>query len=373
MGGWYLKLKPLVLSATSNIFIGHILCIVDPNFNAMKYRLKIAGLFLSFLSINLFNSCKKDKSALPGLPMVKTLTVIEISYTSATSGGNITSDGGSPVVSRGICWDTLFEPTVNKCKTIEEGGSGLFKSSMDHLVQNTLYYLRAYAINSAGIAYGNQENFTTSSGKQTGKVSDIDGNNYDTIIIGTQTWMKENLKTTRFNNGLPIHIVPDNQEWYNLLTPGYCWYDNDLDNKTIYGALYNWYTLDSASNGYRNICPIGWHVPTAEDWIILSTYLGGDSVAGGKLKESGIIHWQKPNFGANNETGFTSFPGGCRDFDGSFYAIGSYGFWWSSTEFIIGGALCWYLSYDNEGSYSYGRFEQDGFSVRCIKDKPGGR
>src|SRR5664280_120922 len=368
-----LKTKSLVLSPTSNIFIGPILCIVDPNFNAMKYRLKIAGLFLSFLSINLCNSCKKDKSALSGLPTVKTLTVTEISFTSATSGGNITSDGGSPVVSRGICWDTLFEPTVNKCLTIEEGGTGLFNSNMNHLRQSTFYYIRAYAVNSVGIGYGNQENFTTLTGKLPGKISDIEGNNYDTIVIGTQTWMKENLKTTRFNNGSPIPFVPDNQEWYNLMKPGYCWYENNLNNKTTLGALYNWYALDSVSNGYRNICPTGWHVSTDEDWIILSTYLGGDSVAGGKLKEAGIIHWQKPNFGANNETGFTGIPGGCRDFDGSFHGIGSYGFWWSSTDFVIGGALCWYMSYDNEGYYNYGRFEQDGFSVRCVKDNPGGR
>jgi uncharacterized protein (TIGR02145 family) len=331
--------------------------------------LKITGLFLSILSISLFYSCKKDKSALPVLPTVKTLAVTEISYTTASSGGNVTNDGGSPIVSRGICWDTLFNPTINKSKTIEGSGSGVFKSNMNNLVQNTFYYLRAYATNSAGLAYGNQENFTTPPSKQPGTVSDIDGNNYDTIVIGTQTWMKENLKTTRFNNGFPIPIVANDLEWNNLTTPGYCWYDNSLNNKTTYGALYNWYTLDSASNGYRNICPTNWHVPTDKDWFILTTYLGGESIAGGNLKEVGIIHWQKPNIGANNSTGFTGLPGGCRDFDGSFYVIGSYGFWWSSTDFVIGGAWCRYMSYDDVGAYSYARFEQDGFSVRCIKDK----
>jgi uncharacterized protein (TIGR02145 family) len=335
----------------------------------MKDIFRYSGVFLL---IFLIYSCKKDKSALPSLPTIITGNVTEISCTSATSGGNITNDGGSPIVSRGVCWNNFYNPTIENSKTIEGNGSGSFRCNITQLVQNSYYYLRAYAINSTGIAYGNQESFITHSCNLPGTVTDVEGNFYDTVTIGTQTWMKENLKTTRYNNGLPIPIVTDDREWNNLTSPGYCWYENNLNNKIDYGVLYNWYSVDSASNGYRNICPVGWHVPTDDDWTKLSTYLGGESVAGGKLKETGLIHWQNPNTGADNETGFTALPGGCRDFDGSFHGIGSFGFWWSSTGFVIGGAWCWYLSYNDSGEYSYGRYEQDGFSVRCIKDnKPG--
>ncbi|MCX6254507.1 MAG: fibrobacter succinogenes major paralogous domain-containing protein [Bacteroidia bacterium] len=316
------------------------------------------------LIIILIHSCIKEK---PALPTVTTTAVTEISYTTATSGGNVTNDGGTPVVSRGVCWNTSFDPTIENSKTIEGSGLGSFTSNITQLTPNTLFYLRAYATNSAGTAYGDQVSFTTS-----GTITDADGNIYNTITIGTQTWMKENLKTTRYINGTAIPLVTARFEWYYLTTPGYCWYDNNATNKATNGALYNWYAVDAGSNGNNNACPTGWHVPTDAEWATLITFLGGDSIAAGKLKETGMIHWQSPNTGATNETGFTALPGGGRDFDGAFYDIGSNGHWWSSTEFVTGGAWSWYMSYDGSGGYRQGRFEQDGFSVRCIKDnKPG--
>lgn len=332
----------------------------------MKNIYKISGVILF---IFLIYCCKKEKHVYPILPDITTSIVTDISYTTAASGGNVTNDGGAPVTSRGVCWDTSYNPTIENSKTIEGSGSGLFTSNISQLVQNTFYYLRAYAINSAGTAYGNQENFTTRWHDQPGTVTDADGNFYDTIAIGPQTWMKENLKSTKYESGEPIPMVTDDLDWFNLTRPGYCWYNNDLNNKTIYGALYNWFTVDQASNGYNNLCPTGWHVPTDHDWDLLMIYLGGDSAAVCKLRESGSSHWQSPNINATNVSGFTALPGGCRDYDGWYYVIGSFGYWWSTTAFVMGGACSRFMGYDGSGGYSYGRFEQDGFSVRCIKDK----
>jgi uncharacterized protein (TIGR02145 family) len=139
-------------------------------------------------------------------------------------------------------------------------------------------------------------------------VTDYDGNVYPTVRIGTQLWMAKNLRTTRLKFGGTIQIVTDNTAWSNLTTPGYCWYNNDeAANKETYGALYNWYTIATT-----NLCPAGWHVPTDDDWEVLTTYLGGYNIAGDKLKEAGTAHWANPNTGATNETGFSALPGGSR-------------------------------------------------------------
>jgi uncharacterized protein (TIGR02145 family) len=303
--------------------------------------------------------CKKKLTEL----IVTTTNVTDITQTTASGGGIVVSDGGAEVTSRGVCWHTSFNPTIVNSKTIDGSGLGTFKSNITQLTPNTFYYYRAYATNSAGTAYGNQENFTTFSNKQTVAVTDADDNIYDTITIGTQTWMKENLKTTKYKNGTIIPLVTDELAWSNLTTPGYCWYINDANNKNTYGALYNWYAVNTG-----NLCPTGWHVPTDDEWTTLTTYLGGESAAVGKLKETGAIHWQISDYKATNETGFSALPGGCRDFDGTFYDMGYYGYWWSSTEFVIGGAWSRFMGYDDSGGYRHGNFEQDGFSVRCIKD-----
>jgi len=145
---------------------------------------------------------------------------------------------------------------------------------------------------------------------ETGSVTDIDGNVYQTVKIGNQWWMMENLKVTSYRNGEAIPNVTDTTEWYNLTTGAYCYYDNDAYNTTIYGRLYNWYSI----NDSRSIAPTGWHVPTDEEWTTVINYLGGESVAGGKLKENGTTHWTSPNNGATNESGFSALPGGYRHF-----------------------------------------------------------
>lgn len=196
-------------------------------------------------------------------------------------------------------------------------------------------------------------------------VTDVDGNLYHTVTIGTQIWMVENLKTTRYNDSTEIPLATGIYEWPVILSPRYCWYDNDISKKNIYGALYNWNAVNSIK-----LCPTGWHVPTDEEWKILTDFLGGESIAGGKLKETGTTHWLDPNKGATNETGFSALPGGARSNFGTFYNIGKEGYWWSSTEssnsfFVV---LNRSLDYDTSYVDRATSFKEFGFSVRCIKD-----
>ena len=197
-------------------------------------------------------------------------------------------------------------------------------------------------------------------------VTDYDGNVYNTVTIGTQVWMAENLKVTHYRNGNAIPNVIDASTWSNLTFGARCYYDNDsVTNVGKYGALYNWYAVVDSSN----ICPLGWHIPTDTEWTTLTTYLGGTSVAGGKLKETGTTHWQSPNTGATNSSGFTALPGGFRYYDnGSFLSDAQYGFWWSATEVATTYAWDRYLTYNNT-SVTWGSDKQKcGLSVRCVKD-----
>jgi uncharacterized protein (TIGR02145 family) len=195
-------------------------------------------------------------------------------------------------------------------------------------------------------------------------VTDIDGNVYYTDTIGTQIWMVENLKTTKYRDGTDISNVTDNTAWTNLSTGAYCDYDNIPSNSNTYGRLYNWYAV----KGALNICPSGWHVPTDDEWTTLTTYLGGESVAGGKLKETGTSHWHSPNTGATNESGFTALPGGNRSMDGGFYYLGYSAYFWHSAEYGTDGAWIRYLDNDNASVYHIHDDKDHGFSVRCIKD-----
>ena len=308
----------------------------------------------------------------------------DISGTTAYLWGNVTSDGGVKIIVRGICWSTSSGPTVTlTTKTTDDNVynldyTGVFTSHITGLTPLTTYYVRAYATNSAGTSYGNEISFTTLADYtgQTGTINDIDGNTYQTIGIDNQIWMAENLKTTRYNDGTPIPKITDNTVWVALTTGAYSDYNNSPDNSTIYGRLYNWYTVDNneatkmASNGGKNVCPTGWHVPSDGEWQALTTYLGGKDVAGGKLKETGTTHWTNPNTGATNETGFTALPGGsCYDI---YKDIEINGYWWSSTTYTNPtNAGFRYMSYNNVSvnqASSYGAYKKVGFSVRCVRD-----
>jgi uncharacterized protein (TIGR02145 family) len=195
-------------------------------------------------------------------------------------------------------------------------------------------------------------------------VIDKDGNVYSTVTIGTQTWITQNLKTTRYNDGTDIPLVTDSTVWSSLTTPGYCWYNNDATNKdTYYGGYYNWY---AASSG--KLCPTGWHVPTDTEWTTLTDYLGGSKVAGGKLKETGTTDWMGSNKNSTDDYGFSALPGGDRGKKGSFCSVGYYGSWWSSTEKSSMNAWYRMMHFASSNVSRKNWVKNWGHSIRCLKD-----
>jgi uncharacterized protein (TIGR02145 family) len=307
----------------------------------------------------------------PGnLATITTSPISNTSITSATSGGSISSTGESLVTQRGVCWSTSQNPTTANSSTNDGSGTGSFTSNLTGLTANTTYYVRAYAINSAGTAYGNQQSFTTniSSGivSNPGAGVTYNGYVYSSIVLGNgQEWMSENLRTANYRNGDLIPTGLDNATW-NFTTAGAnTIFNNDNANITIYGKLYNWYAVADA----RNLCPVGWHVPTDGEWTTLTNYLVGEAVAGGKMKTTGTQYWNDPNIDATNESGFSGLPGGNRSSSGDYFSVGIYGYWWSSSE-ETSTNLAWARGlYQTFGSV--GRDNSDkkrGFSVRCLRD-----
>ena len=326
------------------------------------YPLIIVGLIL-ILTIGCMKDEDKTNDLTTGQVPVLTTTVSGVAVTIATCGGNITSDGGAAIIARGVCWSTSQNPTIANSKTSDGSGTGTYTSSITGLSPNTTCYVRAYATNSIGTSYGNELTLKT----YTGTVTDIDGNIYYTVTIGTQIWMAENLKTTKLNDNTPIPLVTDDAIWGTTTTSGYCFYNNDISNKDVYGALYNHYAVKTGK-----LAPIGWHVPTDNQWTTLTTFLGGEGIAGGKLKEIGTSHWITPNSSATNETMFSALPGGERTSSGvSFKFIKKYGHWWSSTEDNTYGdeAIYRYACYDKADLVRCNPLDKHyGLSVRCVKD-----
>jgi len=193
-------------------------------------------------------------------------------------------------------------------------------------------------------------------------VTDTDGNVYHTVTIGSQVWMVENLKTTKYRDGTQIPNVTDNTAWNNITIGAYCDYNDTPSYSDIYGRLYNGYSV----SGTNNICPKGWHVPSEAEWTTLTTFLGGKSTAGGKLKEND--YWLMPNEGATNESGFSALPGGGRNSNGTFGGCLNSGGWWSCTAAGKLNYDCHGIDYDNSSIYSGTSDMTVGHSVRCLKD-----
>jgi uncharacterized protein (TIGR02145 family) len=312
----------------------------------------------------------------PGTPTVTTMKVSAITLNTASTGGNVTANGGATVTARGICWNTSPNPTIANSKTTNGTGIGLFTSSLTGLAENTTYYVRAYATNEAGTSYGNQIFFCTN-------LQDIDHNIYTTVTIGNQIWIVENLKTTKYSDGQSIPLVTGQTQWYNLTSsPGFCWLDNDQASYgNIYGALYNWYAVNTGK-----LCPTGWHIPTHAEWITMQDYLIANgynydgTLTDNKIAKSlaAITNWS-PNthLGApgntdysekKNITGFTAFPGGERNYTGQFSIVGYMGYWWSSSEQNTYDAYCWFITWTESNLGNYGAYKRNATSVRCVKD-----
>ena len=257
--------------------------------------------------------------------------------TSAVSGGNISSDGQGEVTARGVVWSTSPSPTIALAtKTTNGTGTGEFTSSITGLSANTTYYVRAYATNSAGTAYGNEFPFITT------LVSDIDGNAYQLAPICNQIWTKTNLNVSKYKNGDVIPQVTDPAVWGTLTTGAWCYYNNDPANGAVYGRLYNW----AAVNDPRGLAPTGYHIPSETEWNALKNCLDPTgtyacftcNTAGSQMKQTGTTLWKAPNSDATNTSGFTGLPGGYRGygtttygFAENFVKIGEMGYWWSST------------------------------------------
>jgi uncharacterized protein (TIGR02145 family) len=305
------------------------------------------------------------------MPSLTTGDIAAITTTTATGGGNVSFEGDAPVSERGVCWSTSSNPTIDlPTKTLDGAGSGSFISNITGLTPGTSYFVRAYATNSFGTTYGLQKSFTTlhvvtdivfNSGVTYGSVTDIDGNVYRTVQVGTRTWMAENLKTTRYNDGTPLPHVTDGLAWNALTSAAYSWYLNsEVTYKAVYGAIYNWYAVSETNP--KNVCPTGWHVPSILEFESLS--------GGGDLKETGTTHWESPNTGATNNTGFTGLPGGYR-LSGSFLDLGKTGMFWSSTADPLNPSMAKArrLGYDTSHFGVSGGTKSNGWSVRCIKDE----
>ena len=211
--------------------------------------------------------------------------------------------------------------------------------------------------------------------KNYGTMTDQQGNVYKTIVIGTQEWMAENLKTSIYRNGEAITNVTDGNQWGGLTTGAWCYYENNSQYECPYGKLYNWYAVADS----RNVCPTGWHVSTDAEWNVLIGYLdpsynpssGSQSAtAGGKMKSIGTQYWFDPNQDATNESGFSGLPGGTQFYFpiGLFANVGVSGDWWSSSEYLTSSAWLRTLNHTSGTANRYNFNKHNGFSVRCLRD-----
>lgn len=316
-------------------------------------------------------------------PTVTTTTASNVTQNSAVSGGNVIASGGTNVTARGVCYGTSPNPTISGAHTTDGSGTGAFTSNISGLIAGTTYYIRAYATNSVGTAYGNEVSFTTLA--STGQpcigipsfVDPRDGKTYNTVQIGLQCWMKENLN-------IGTKILGSNNQTNNQIIEKYC-YDNQDANCDQYGGLYQWdemmnYTTSSNANpsGRQGICPSGWHVPSDDEWCQLETYLeptltclivgsrGTDQ--GGKLKSTGTTQWSPPNVGATNASGFTGLPSGYRSFNGTFNSLTLSTNIWTSTEYNTTDAWIRNLSYNYSNVNRSNHVKSYGHPTRCIKD-----
>ncbi|MDD4033579.1 MAG: FISUMP domain-containing protein [Bacteroidales bacterium] len=321
--------------------------------------------------------------------------------TASCSDNNVTADGGAYVTSRGVCWSALQNPTTANPKTTDETGLGSYSSIITGLFPNTTYFVRAYATNAQGTAYGVQKSFKTEPGEVVGTFTDSrDGNEYKTVTIGHQVWMAENLAY------LPSVVGPATGSRTEPYYYVYCYDSTDVAtakatvNYKTYGVLYNWpAAMNGAASssinpsGIQGACPPGWHFPSDAEWTQLETYLAnnGHNYDGSMVHESGIIArlliaksmanssgWHtSSNEGAvgntdypeyRNKSGFSALPGGYRTTNGDFYNLGEGCYWWSSSEYDTKDAWNRYLSCHNSGVYWSSNYKAHGFSVRCLKN-----
>lgn len=296
-------------------------------------------------------------------PEISTTSASNISPNSAISGGSITVQGNYQITERGICWSPTSNPTIANDKLKIGSGVGNFSGTITGLTYTTQYYIRAYSISLLGTHYGNEQQFTTTFDCGNNFTDIRDGRIYSTVKIGTQCWMKTNLN-------IGTSIDGSSNQTNNNIIEKYC-YNNTVTSCLTHGGLYQWNEMMqyTTTPGVQGICPSGWHIPTDAEWTILTNYLGGESVAGGKMKETGTTYWDDPNLGATNSSGFTALPGGCRWETGSgFNYIRHVGHLWSSTAYNTTEAGYLWLSNGFTNSFLSHRTKDFGYSVRCLRE-----
>lgn len=303
----------------------------------------------------------------PGaLPIVTTLPLGEFTATTAELGGIVDGNGGTTVTQRGVVWSTSQTPTTSDNLTNDGAGTGTFESLLLDLSPDSTYYARAYAINNAGTAYGNEVEFQVTADPYlpADGVTDIDGNFYPTILASSgQEWMTENLKVCRYANGDSIPNVQNALPWSTTVEGAWTEYNNNPANADQFGKLYNGWAVEDP----RNVCPAGWHVPTASEWDELHAVNGGYSFGGGNLKKTGIDIWLSPNAGATNSSGFTALPGGRRLGGGDFQESFGSGYWWTATGNTTT-LITRILYYSSNGVWIEDLSKQEGLSIRCVRD-----
>jgi uncharacterized protein (TIGR02145 family) len=348
------------VSATQSPVTGNTLTNVGADISALTpgtiyhFRIKaVNSLGTTYSDDNTFTT-------LGQVPSVITLPATNIILNNATINGSVNSNYLSTVVTFEYGTATSYGSTVTAAQSPVTGNTNTsISANITGLMGGTTYHFRVKAVNSLGTSYGSDLTFITT-------LTDGEGNTYNIITIGTQVWMKENLKTTKYCNGDLIGTTtPATLDISGESTPKHQWaYDGNQSNADTYGRLFTWFAVTDS----RNLCPTGWHVPNDVEWTTLTTYLGGESVAGGKLKETGTIHWTPPNTGATNETGFTALPSAYRSSNGAYIGIGGGGSWWSSTENSTTDAFARGMG-SSSSTVGRGTYNKAyGFSVRCVKD-----
>jgi uncharacterized protein (TIGR02145 family) len=324
-----------------------------------------------------FGNVKNFNTLPASLPVVSISEAEVITETSALIKAEVINENDDfEIRERGICPKINSEYILFRNVKIPAGqGTGEFEVTLDNLVPESDYEYRAYAITQSDTFFSDYVSFTTLAKALSeiefnldityGEITDVDGNTYKTVEIGTQVWMAQNLNTTQYNDGSEIPLVTDEDEWKSTTTGAYCNYNNDESTAGVYGKLYSWHTVETGK-----LCPAGWHVPESNEWETLIAFLGGENVAGGKMKEQGTVHWSESGSDITNESGFTALPGGLRNSNGAFSSINIGGYWRAATasESQEGFMVTFWTGSWNAG-FNIGEDPKNaGLSVRCMKD-----